>query len=124
MSDNRRHYSRVPFQSECKLHINGRDYTAFLCDISLKGALLQLPDDSPLQKGDPCNISISLNSNQLVLHMKSIMVFHDSEMGGFEFHDLDIDTLTHLRRLIELNYGDPDQVKQELFFMATHKQTD
>jgi len=31
-----------------------------------------------------------------------------------------LESLTHLRRLLELNVGDPDKVKQELFFLASH----
>ena len=33
---------------------------------------------------------------------------------GLKCKDIDVDSITHLRRLIELNLGDPDLLEREL----------
>ena len=121
MNENRRNFSRVKFESSCTIKAPGLEVEAALLDISLKGALVHLANPEQVTKGETYELTLGLNDNQLILSMRATLVFHKDVEGGFEFHELDIDTLTHLRRLVELNYGDSDKVKNELFFMATHK---
>jgi hypothetical protein len=38
----------------------------------------------------------------------------ESEHVGFHCDHIDIDSITHLRRLVELNLGDPELLEREL----------
>ena len=121
MTDERRHYSRVKFDAELTIETDGKVIVAHLLDISLKGALVELTGGEVIEKNTKCNIQIKLNGNELVLDFEATAVFVKDEHTGFEFDHIELDSLTHLRRLVELNVGDSDKVKGELFFLATHK---
>ena len=120
MNEERRNYSRVKFDAEISLIDGDKIYPAHLADISLNGALVGYAGTSPLPKGSTCTLQISLNGAELVLTIESKVVFTGDEHIGLKFQGIELESLTHLRRLLELNVGDPDKVKQELFFLASH----
>ena len=118
--EERRNYSRVKFDAEIALLIGEDSHPAHLADISLNGALIQFDGASPIQVEEKCRLQINLNASELVLTIDSKAVFSKDDQVGLQFLEIEIDSLTHLRRLLELNVGDPDKVKNELFFLATH----
>jgi len=104
MSQERRHYSRVNFDHEAYLHSAGERYECQLLDVSLKGVLVEVSEDFPAQSGQ--------------IQADSTLVFKKDNQCGFRFDEIGIDSLTHLRRLLELNTGDSDLVRKELFFIV------
>lgn len=73
---------------------------------------------SSLSRGDDCVLDISLNNREIVLEVEARLVFHKDSHLGFRFFDIELESMVHLRRLIELNIGDPDKINDELFFLA------
>lgn len=120
MSDqdnDKRHFSRILF--DCAVTIIDANHTvhwpATLIDVSLKGALVSRPESWRGQTGDRYMLEIKLNKNDTIITMEVVEVAHieDHEIG-FVCHDIDIDSITHLRRLVELNLGDADMIDREL----------
>ncbi|MDX2472031.1 MAG: PilZ domain-containing protein [SAR324 cluster bacterium] len=124
MNDERRNYSRVKFDAELAIIFGDHELTSRLLDISLKGALVELEGAASVDKGTHCKIQIKLNGNNLVMDFEGEAVFVKDSHVGFEFVNIELESLTHLRRLVELNVGDSDKVKNELFFLATHRTED
>lgn len=122
MTADRRKYSRVKFEAETTCIWQGHRFATHLLDISLKGALVEFDSHPPFAKGADCHLELALNGRQLVLSFEAHSVFESGSQVGLEFLGIDLEALTHLRRLVELNTGDSDKVKEELFFLATHKQ--
>jgi len=121
MTADRRKYSRVKFEAETTCVWQGKRIPTHLLDISLKGALVEFDSPPPFAKGADLHLELALNGRQLVLSFESRSVFESEIQVGLEFLGIDLETLTHLRRLVELNTGDSDRVKEELFFLATYK---
>ena len=119
MSQNRRIFSRVKFETNISVCFENRKTDAKLVDISLKGALVQLKQKLSIKHGDVCHLDISLNNDEIVIRIDTELVFHKDFQYGFKFHDIGLDSMTHLRRLVELNIGDSDQIKKELFFLTS-----
>jgi hypothetical protein len=46
--------------------------------------------------------------------MDVLIAHHENEELGLHCKDIDIDSITHLRRLIELNLGNPALLEREL----------
>ncbi len=115
--ENRRHFSRVKFNARAILKKNDLEVNAFLLDIALKGVLIEIEDMFPIKMRETCDFELHLNGTDIVLTIRSQLVYQseDNKMG-FEFKEMELDTLTHLRRLIELNVGDPELVQKELSF--------
>ena len=121
MSSNKsvRHFTRIPFDAET--HIlsvdNDQRWPCTLIDISLNGALTSLPADWPAQCGDSYKLELQLGNQheaELRLHMDVKVTHMEDDHVGFEIVLMDVDTASHLHRLVELNAGDANTLKREL----------
>ncbi|HSG04752.1 MAG TPA: PilZ domain-containing protein [Marinobacterium sp.] len=110
----KRRFDRVAFDAECELHINGQPPSVVeLHDISLKGALVESKADLPLEIGGEAELVLYL-SNEVMIRMPSILRSQRGLLYGFEVTKLDLDSVAHLRRLIELNLGSEELVHRNL----------
>ena len=121
MSSNKsaRHFTRIPFDVET--HILSTDgnqqWSCTLIDISLNGALTSRPADWSAKCGDNYKLELQLGSEHeeaLRLHMDVKVIHIEHDHMGFEIMEMDVDTASHLHRLIELNTGDTNILKREL----------
>ncbi|MFH2131096.1 MAG: PilZ domain-containing protein [bacterium] len=124
MSKERRHFIRVDFQSSISVEIRGNLYQTELVDISLKGALIQTEKDIVVRDNETCIFELRLDSSTIAIKTDALIVYCYKNQLGLEFQHLDLESMTHLRRLIELNTGDADKVQQELFFLADSRHGD
>jgi hypothetical protein len=112
-----RHFSRIPFQAEVQLQIQFEDVvqTAQLLDISLKGALVnteQLVIKS--LNGKNCNVVLLLGRDGEHITMNGKVVHQEGAFIGIECKHIDLDSMTSLRRLVELNLGNEKLLEREL----------
>ena len=119
MDENRRNFSRVKFNSTVKLSLNGSQVEAGLLDISLKGALVSPLSPVQLVKGDTCHFEFHLSESNIILKVNSVVVYQQDAHLGLKFGNIDLESMIHLRRLVELNVGDPEKIQKELFFLAS-----
>ena len=113
-SSEQRIHQRVLFDTLASIHINANDMTTQLIDISLKGALIKKPDAWTAQVGDPGQLRIVLSDNISVINMDIKVAHIEDDHVGFHCEHIDIDSITHLRRLVELNIGDTEILEREL----------
>ncbi|GAB6042722.1 PilZ domain-containing protein [Endothiovibrio diazotrophicus] len=113
MSDHeRRHFHRILFDAEATLGTPERRWTTRLIDISLKGVLLIEPEEFVME--GPLTLSLPLGDDPEGIHMELEVAHRERGQIGATWKDIDVDSFSHLRRLIELNTGDPDLVDREL----------
>ena len=118
-----RHYSRVPFDAAVQLHLHDRMVSVQLVDIALKGALVQMPTAQALELQEKCRLELPLTANGDVIVMAGRVVHLEDLNVGIECLDIDVPSLTQLRRLIELNTGDGDLMKRELSQLFAKRQS-
>lgn len=91
-----------------------------MVDISLKGVLLQLPAGQVPQPGSPCLVKLPLGSradeaaDTIVIAMAGEVAHVEGDQAGVLCRSIDLESITHLRRLIEVNLGDPAASEREL----------
>lgn len=114
-----RHFSRIPFDAET--HIisadNNEKWPCTLIDISLNGALTSLPVYWPAKRGDIYKLELQLGNYQaaaLRLVMDVNVAHIENDHVGFQIVEMDVDTASHLHRLIELNTGNDMILEREL----------
>ena len=107
-------HQRVLFDTLATVHINANDMTTHLIDISLKGALIKKPDAWTAQVGDHGQLRIVLSDNISAINMDIKVAHIEDDHVGFHCEHIDIDSITHLRRLVELNVGDTEILEREL----------
>ena len=109
-----RRFDRVAFDAECELHITGQPPAVVeLHDISLKGALVESTSALSLVEGDKAELVLYL-SNEVMIRMPSTLRSVRGLSYGFEITQLDLDSIAHLRRLIELNLGSDELIHRNL----------
>jgi hypothetical protein len=113
MADERRLYQRVPFDADVMIDKGESSWVCHLIDISLKGMLVIFPDGVPVHMGDVFHMEFRLGVDAAIkMHVK--VVHMQDAVIGLEWNDIDLDSFTHLRRLLELNLSDPNEVHREL----------
>lgn len=113
MQQNRRQFWRAHFHSPVQLALHGKVTEAELYDISLKGALVKVPPGWAGKQGDRCQLRLSLGT-QATISMSADVMHLAGQRVGFECERIDLDSVTHLRRLVELNSGDAALLDREL----------
>jgi len=122
MSDNndeRRNFSRVKFQSKCYLTFEDKKIEGLLVDLSLKGALVLNDEKLDVNSGDSCTFNFSLDGAGFELNFNATLVYYKGDQLGVRFGNIDLESMIHLRRLVELNTGDSNKVQDELFFLIS-----
>ncbi|MBV8037215.1 MAG: PilZ domain-containing protein [Pelomonas sp.] len=117
MSTERRQFARVAFASGAELITTQEHLGCQVLDISLKGALLQLPEGTTPQIGMPCLVKLPLASgapDAPVIAMAGELAHVEGSLAGVLCRSIDLESITHLRRLIEVNLGDPAASEREL----------
>lgn len=114
----RRNFSRIKFGTEVQIKLNNKTFEGELLDISLKGALIQSNIQTPIKIGDCCALRFYLTSSVIRLKFNVELVHLHQNKLGFKFLSEDVDTMTHLRRLLELNVGEEDRITHELSFLS------
>jgi hypothetical protein len=82
-------------------------------DISMRGILLQRPSDMPASIGSPYEVELMLAEDIQIL-MPCTVVHAEDHHLGLRIEMMSIDSLTNLRRLLELNLADSDEIEREL----------
>ncbi|MFB0981353.1 MAG: PilZ domain-containing protein [Alteromonadaceae bacterium] len=112
--ENRRQFTRVLFSINAILEIEHNNYPVTLHDISLNGALVTMPNaDSPL-KGKLGLLHFDLVNGESIVEMHVAVVHQINDEVGLQCNAIDIDSVTHLKRLVELNLGDESQLHKEI----------
>ena len=113
-TDDKRHFSRILFDARCTLHQGDSEWRVELLDVSLRGILINCTDLSNADLEKPFESIISLSDAGESIIMSLQLVHQESTHLGFECQYIDLDSITHLKRLVELNLGDPNLLHREL----------
>jgi hypothetical protein len=106
MQQNRRKFSRIPFQAEASLFLPDGEQYVDVIDLSLKGALIHPRGDMYVTVGTNCPLEICLDQDGTYIRMEVTVIRHVANRYGLACRDIDLDSVTHLRRLVALNLGD------------------
>lgn len=113
INDDRRRFSRVEFEADVKISQAGESFTAQLLDISVNGVLVSTPDTYHVRTDIPVTLCVHLASDAQIL-MQAALVHSSNKVLGFHCTSIDIDSMMHLRRLIEINLDDPSASERVL----------
>ncbi|MCP5162789.1 MAG: PilZ domain-containing protein [Hahellaceae bacterium] len=114
----RRQFSRITFDAGCTLHHGEEHWDTEVLDISMKGVLLKRPDDFIKYDDKTYEVTIKLTEDGEAIVMSIRLAHEESTLLGFHCDYIDIDSITHLRRLVELNLGDGDLLNRELVALS------
>ncbi|TQV85326.1 PilZ domain-containing protein [Aliikangiella coralliicola] len=113
MIDERRQFNRVAFNTVATLTIDKLETECQIVDLSLHGVLLKLMGIFDTEIGSTYQIEIPLGEDNELIAME-LELMHQNENGlGLMCTNIDLDSITHLRRLVELNLGDSELLERD-----------
>ena len=112
-ANERRRFQRVAFDAPTVITQGERQWSAALQDISLKGLLIGTPRDWNGDPDLPFEALIELG-NEARVKMEVVLTRTQPQSLGFVCRHIDLESISHLRRLIELNLGDEQLLEREL----------
>ncbi|WP_415902647.1 PilZ domain-containing protein [Neptuniibacter sp. QD29_5] len=110
----RRRFTRINFDAQTELKQNNDTWDVTLVDISFNGILVKSEQALALQKGDEVQAVIHLLGDDIAIRTPATLAHQRDNEYGFLIENLDLDSLTLLRRLVELNLGDEALLEREL----------
>lgn len=113
----KRHFHRIFYNSDATLSHGTSVTSCKIIDISLKGCLLQFdePWNSPLEDNYSLNLQLS-DDVKITMQLKVTHVIGND--AGFKCEHIDIDSISQLRRLVELNLGDSEMLERDLLALT------
>lgn len=113
----RRQFSRIAFDAGVVLQTSSGKHACKLVDISLKGALVERLTPWAERMGEPCSLVVQL-ADDTAIRMTGEIAHVEGGRLGLHCRDIDLDSVTNLRRLIELNLGDEAALNREISAMV------
>lgn len=110
----RRHFVRVSFDAPALLATATDTFSVHVSDLSLKGALITVPAHVQLRAGMLCQLTLALAETGNHIAMSTEVAHVEGLHTGLLCRGIDLDSVTHLRRLIELQLGDPALLERDL----------
>lgn len=114
MDKNRRLFSRIRFNTPGRLFFPGGECRVDVLDLSLKGALVAADPAPAVHPGERCTLYIRLGGEGQNIRMETRVAHVEARDIGLACLEIDLDSITHLRRLVELNLGDESLLHREL----------
>ncbi|MCB1908589.1 MAG: PilZ domain-containing protein [Rhodocyclaceae bacterium] len=112
MENERRKFWRAVFHAPASIASEGRRHRVDVIDLSLKGALVEFPVAGVASRGQSAELSLPLADDaRIAMQMRVVHV--EGKRVGLRCEHIDLDSITHLRRLVELNCGDSAQLERE-----------
>lgn len=112
MANEKRRNRRINFKAPAIVHAGKGDWVGEMLDISLQGVLIKTPYGWQGEVGDECTVDFQL-SGDVVVSMSVKIAHIELDYVGMHCEHIDIDSATHLRRLVELNLGDEELLNRE-----------
>ncbi len=112
-SNEKRHFQRIFYHADAQLSSDAMQTPCKVLDISLKGCLLEFEQPWTGNADGTYTLTLQL-SDELNIGMSLKFTHGSGNQIGFKCEQIDIDSMTNLRRLVELNLGDMDMLNREL----------
>jgi hypothetical protein len=110
---NQRRFTRVPFLHRARVDLAGEEREVQCLDLSLRGVLLVLPEGANWALEQPICVTLTLGDSEQI-RMECSVAHIDEDVVGCACDSMSLESLTVLRRVLELNLPSPEQVHREL----------
>jgi hypothetical protein len=112
-SDDKRRFHRIFYHAGALLTGAGESYPCKIVDLSLRGCLLDFAE--AWAGGEDASYQLKFDlSDEISISMEVNATHVEGNRVGFKCVHIDIDSISRLRRLVELNLGDSELLEREL----------
>lgn len=106
---------RIHFDCFVDFEFEDQKHVCELYDLSIRGALIGACSGATPAVDTPCKLTITLNQfSGAAIVMEGLIAHKKENRVGIHCEQIDIDSITHLRKLLEYNLGDSNLANREL----------
>lgn len=121
VNQGRRSFTRVPYETVVLLYSGDGSGRGTLNNLSLDG--MHVSTSLPLDVKDTIEADIQLPENpEMGIYLKGEVVRIDNTGVALSFQEVDVDSFTHLKKLVMLHSDDADQVQSEIGNLIDRKE--
>ncbi len=120
---NRRKFSRILCTGTAQISNADESHDGILLDLSLKGAMIKSSHDWAPILGADYHLHILLEDGETAIMMECILAHVQGRHLGFSCHHIDLDSISYLKRMVELNLENHDLLERELSAMGQLEST-
>lgn len=110
----KRKFTRIIFSSPVTLSDGLRTWQSKLIDLSLKGALIEQPAEWQFNDEVDYTLSFFLGDSDIEVSMQVDIAHKHDNLLGLNCVKIEIESVSHLKRLVELNVGNDKLLHREL----------
>lgn len=114
----RRKFTRVQFDAVIFVVHCGERHVAGLVDVSLKGALCRLDRAAEFSRGERCAVTIALPGSTDRIEFEAEIAHLRYDLVGVRITRIDVDSMIHLRSLIECATANFPRIREEVAGMV------
>jgi len=112
-TQDQRHFHRIAHDAYASLESGGVTRACQVLDVSFKGCLVRLNSDWTLDPEQEYALLLHLAPGRDIrMHVR--LAHQEGVLAGLHCVELDLDSATELRRLVEFNLGNPALLEREL----------
>jgi hypothetical protein len=116
-----RRFTRIAFHRPAVLDLKVARAECEVLDVSLKGALVEVGPGLALRAGDTCSLVIRLDGGDAFIRMDGELAHVNGARIGVKADEMELESVEHLRRLVELNLGDEAVLQRELAALVAER---
>ena len=113
----RRRYTRIPLIKNVTLYSGMEALDSQIVDISLKGVLLKCPENHQPKAGGLYRLSIPMEGSPAII-MNIEVIYANEDVFGTEWTQIDMDSFASLKRTIELNIKENENLRKDIKTLA------
>ena len=110
----RRQFSWVVYQVPTEISQEQINESGLVQDLSLHGLLIQCDELQRFSQDSPVHVSFKLAKSDINIQLEATIVSTINTSMRLRIEHLDIDSISHLKSLVELNVGDDEQLSREI----------
>ncbi|HDM8237654.1 PilZ domain-containing protein [Vibrio campbellii] len=110
----RRRFSRIIYQVPALIEQGNLAMQATIQDLSLHGLLLKVEDAKPLDSLLPVEVEFSFIQSEQMMQLSAGIVSIAGNEIRLKISNIDIESISQLKRFIELNVGNNELLNREL----------
>lgn len=116
-----RRFTRITFHRPAVLDLETARAECEVLDVSLKGAMVEVGPTINPEVGDTCALVIRLDQGSEQIRMDGEVAHVHGNKVGVKCDEMDLESIAHLRRLVELNVDDEAALHRELSALVAER---
>jgi hypothetical protein len=116
-----RRFSRITFHRPAVLDLKVARADCEVIDVSLKGALVEVGPTLRPKAGETCSLVIRLDAADAFIRMDGEVAHVNGQRVGVKADEMELESVEHLRRLVEINLDDEALLHRELAALVAER---